>query len=119
MSAMERRFDMIKYLCKIRYATMPTLAKKYGVDVRTIKRDIDIIGDTIPLKTKAGRFDGGVYVMEEYYWDIVYMEENEIALLKRIREVAICGITLNLDANEILILDSIITTYTKRNHKSA
>ena len=40
MGTAERRLEILNYLCQKRYATMPELAEKFGVSVRTIHRDI-------------------------------------------------------------------------------
>lgn len=40
MGTAERRLEIYKYLCLARKATMPQLAKMFGVSVRTIQRDI-------------------------------------------------------------------------------
>ena len=40
MGTAERRLEILKYLCRYRRATMPKLAEKFGVSVRTIQRDI-------------------------------------------------------------------------------
>ena len=61
MGATERQLEIIKYLCRKRYATMSTLADKFGVSVRTIQRDIEALTLFVPLDVKAGRYEGGVY----------------------------------------------------------
>ena len=45
---------------------MPALTEKFGVSIRTIKRDIDELEYLIPLETKTGRYEGRVYVMKSY-----------------------------------------------------
>ena len=87
MGTTERIFEMMKYLCQVRHATMPALAEKFGVSVRTIKRDIDELGYLIPLEIKTGRYEGGVYVMQGYKWDKAYMSAEDIALLIKIKKV--------------------------------
>lgn len=51
MGTAERRLETLKYLCRYRRATMPQLAEKFGVSVRTIQRDIFEIEATfhVPL----------------------------------------------------------------------
>jgi len=37
MGTAERRLEILKYLCRVRKATMPELAEKFGVSIRTIQ----------------------------------------------------------------------------------
>ncbi len=107
----ERIFDMMKYLCQVRYSPMPKLADKYGVSVRTIKRDIDVLGSLIPLRTKLGRYEGGVYVMEGYRWDRIYMSEEDTALLVKIRNAGQRQEKLILNQESVEHLTKIISNY--------
>jgi predicted DNA-binding transcriptional regulator YafY len=90
---------------------MTELAVKFGVSVRTIKRDIDELGYLIPIKTKFGRYEGGVYVMEDYKWDKAYMSDEDIALLVRIKEIAAVKQNVVLDEDDLQRLERLIVTY--------
>lgn len=107
----ERIFDMMKYLCRVRYAPMPKLAEMYGVSVRTIKRDVDVLGSLIPLETRLGRYEGGVYVMEGYRWDKAYMSTEDIALLVEIKRVGQKKERLVLNQDALDRLSRIISVY--------
>ena len=102
---------MMKYLCRVRHETMPNLAEMFGVSVRTIKRDIDELGYLIPLETKTGRYDGGVYVMEDYHWDKAYMSAEDIALLIKIKTAAENNEKVLFEGDDLQRLESIISTY--------
>ena len=80
MGADIRRRAMMKYLCKVRYATITNLSEIFSVSERTIRRDIEILSLREPIYTKPGRYEGGVYVMDGYYIEQIYFtkEENEI-----------------------------------------
>ena len=56
MGTAERRLEILKYLCKFRKATMPHLAKIFGVSVRTVQRDVLEIEATfhVPLDVRCG-----------------------------------------------------------------
>lgn len=69
MGTAERRLQIMKQLCRQRYATMPELAEKYAVSVRTIQRDIFELTFLMPVYVKSGRHDGGIYVEESYHMD--------------------------------------------------
>lgn len=99
------------YICRARYATMSELANMFGVSTRTIKRDIDELGYLIPIETRSGRYEGGVYVMDNYRWDKVYMSDEEIELLTKIKMIGFESEKLILEDFELKTLESIITTY--------
>ncbi len=111
MGTAERRDKLLKILCQRRYETIPNLAQEIGVSPRTIQRDIEIISLTEPIYTKVGRIDGGVYIVEGFYQDRMYMNSIEIAVLKKLKEInAERGL---LDKEESDILDLIILHYTR------
>ena len=107
----ERIFDMMKYLCRARYTSMPKLAEMYGVSVRTIKRDIDVLGSFIPIETRSGRYEGGVYVMEGYRWDKSYMSAEDIALLAYIKQIGERQERLVLNQDDLVRLSRMISVY--------
>ncbi len=111
MGAVERRFEITKLLCRERHMTMSALADIFSVSIRTIKRDIDEIGYMIPLLTKPGRHDGGVYVMDGYKWDRVYMSFEDIELLKKIKSIGEKGEKLILDEFALERISKIISRY--------
>lgn len=86
MGTAERRLEIYKYLCLARKATMPQLAKKFGVSIRTIQRDIFEIEATFhaPLEIKPGIY-GGITVLGDHTLDRAYMCEEELSLLQKIQ----------------------------------
>ena len=111
MGTAERRIEIMKLLCRERHITMPNLAMRFSVSVRTIKRDIDELGYTIPLVIKAGRYQGGVYVTEGYSWDRMYMSAEDISLLKAIKSVGKKGSELVLDDSSLDRIENMIIIY--------
>ncbi len=109
MEASERRFQIIWLLCRRRHETMKNMSREFGVSVRTIRRDINIIGNTIPIYIQYGRYNGGVYLMDHYCMDKLYMTESELDLLRRLR--AVC--TSSFDQHDQELLDHIIHQYAK------
>ena len=111
MGTAERRLEILKYLCKYRRATMPQLAEKFGVSVRTIRRDLLDLEVTlhIPLDIRCGKYNGGVYVKDDYSFDHAYMHEDELALLAKIQEL----VQNQLTEQENALLSQIIKIYTK------
>lgn len=111
MGPAERRYEVMKLLCRRRYETINNLALELGVSKRTIQRDIEILSRTEPIFTKAGKYTGGVYVVDNYSMDRMYMSDTEIALLHKISILMQKNETLSPE--EKLLLGSIITKYTK------
>ena len=66
MGATERRNAIIQALGRRRYDKISNLASEFGVSERTIRRDIEILSLTEPIRTEAGRYSGGVYVLDYY-----------------------------------------------------
>lgn len=68
MIANERREEIIRILRARKFEKMSNLAFEFGVDIRTIRRDITHLTISYPLVTKAGRYDSGVY-WEQWWQD--------------------------------------------------
>lgn len=111
MGAAERRLEIMKILCRRRHEKMSNLAFEFGVSLRTIQRDIDEISTTIPIYIKTGRYEGGVYVMEGYYLERLYMKESEIALLKKVKEIFLKHENCSLNDYEMQKFNKLIEDY--------
>ena len=111
MGTAERRIEIMRLLCRERHATMPELAERFSVSVRTIKRDIDELGYIIPLEIKVGRYQGGIYVMNGYLWDRIYMSNEDIELLQTIIFIGKSKDRLILDEPSLQRLQKMIETY--------
>lgn len=109
MGTAERRIEIMKLLCKRRYETMSNLANEFNVSIRTIQRDIDELTFLMPLYVKSGRYDGGVYVGDDYTMDKMYMTTEEINLLIKVRKMT----SDKLSKLENTLLDQIIKAYSK------
>ena len=114
MGTAERRLEILKYLCKARKATMPALAKMFGVCIRTVQRDIFEIESTfrVPLDIRCGKY-GGVCILGDYSFDRAYMHDDEITLLLKVQGI----IKSQLTENENALLCQIIKDYTKTTQK--
>lgn len=67
----------------------------------------------LPIYVKTGRYNGGVYVIDGFSFDRMYMSEDELALLKKVRSVSVSGEILSLNSQEIDSLNKIIADYSK------
>ena len=61
MGTAERRYEIMKILCRRRYETIRNLASEFGVSMRTVQRDIESLSRTEPIYTQTGKYGGGVF----------------------------------------------------------
>lgn len=101
----------MKTLCRKRHETIANLAAEFGVSKKTIKRDVDALSTIMPIYIKAGRYDGGIYVLDNYTMDRIYMTNSEISLLKKIYSIA-CDTPNLLNKQEADLLKNLIQVYT-------
>ena len=85
MGPNERRQEVMETLCHRRQETMENLAFEFGVSIRTIRNDIDILSLSYPLETVRGRYGGGVRVMDGFYMNRQYLKPEQKDLLVRLR----------------------------------
>ncbi len=112
MGNAERRREIMKILCRRRYATMRTLASEFGVSIRTIQRDIDALSGSEPIYTQSGKYGGGIYVVEGYSIDRMYMKDAEIDVLQKLYIAADKNASLLTD-DEKDLLQLLISQYSK------
>lgn len=112
MGTAERRSGILKLLCSRRYETIENLAFEFGVSERTIRRDIEALSISEPIYTQTGRYYGGVYVMEDYHMERMYMNDRELNVLKKLFIAADRDDSI-LTHDEKNTLASIISLYSK------
>ena len=112
METAERRYEMLKILCRRRNETTKNLAAEFGVSERTVRRDIYILSLSEPIYTQPGR-NGGIYVVDSYYWDRMYMSDEQIGLLQKLLSISLTNGSKLLNADEISLLKKIISEYSK------
>ena len=117
MGTAERRYEIMKILCRRRYETIRNLASEFGVSMRTVQRDIEALSRTEPIYTQFGKYGGGVYVMEDYSMDRMYMKEQELDVLQKLYIAADKYEDL-LTVDEKNLLKSLISQYSKPNTKT-
>lgn len=111
MGTAERRQGIMKILCRRRHETIVKLASEFDVSMRTIQRDIDVLSTTEPIYTLPGRY-GGVYVVDGYSIDRMYMTDLEIDVLKKLYISANENTSL-LTEEEKKLLGHLISQYSK------
>ncbi len=113
----ERRIAIMRVLCQRRYDTVRNLAYEFSVSERTIMRDIEVLSVTEPIYTKRGKYGGGVYVVDDFYINRMYMTKQEITLLEKISNCIDHREICELDESENTLLKFIISQYKKPKRK--
>ena len=111
MRTAERRYEIMKILCRRRYETIGNLASEFGVSPRTIQRDIESLSIDEPIYTRFGKYGGGVYVVESYSMDRMYMKDEELDVLQKLY-IAADKIPSLLTTDEKNLLRDLILQYT-------
>lgn len=99
----ERRAAILDALCIRRQDTIANLAEEFGVNEKTIRRDIEELSCSYPIETVRGRYGGGVKVADWYHRDRKTLSPEQVALLKRLAP--------GLEGQDLATLNSIINTF--------
>ena len=113
METSARRLAIMKVLCRRRHETIKNLAQEFDVSERTIRRDIEFLSLSEPVYTQAGRYGGGVYVMDNYSMDRMYFYNSEADILNKLLTCAEATTDCVLSTYEITVLKNLIADYTK------
>lgn len=117
MGTAERRHEIMRLLYRRRYETVSNLAEEFGVSKRTILRDINVLSDTEPIYTQCGKHGGGVYIIEDYRMERMYMTEEELAVLHKLSYQMEKQLVCELSEEEKRIFHLMISQYTKPKNK--
>lgn len=113
MGTAERRNAILKFLCRHRHETVQNLASEFGVSERTIRRDIEVLSYTEPIYTQPGRYGGGVYVVDGYSIDRMYMTTEELSVIQKLIDAAEKQTVCIISAHELQVIKKVIVIYTK------
>lgn len=109
----ERRKEIMKILCRRKHETIGNLAFELGVSERTIRRDIETLSLTEPIYTQTGRYCGGVYVVDSYSINQMYLLEKEAEILHKLFHALVNQKKCLLTPKELDVFHSIVNKYTK------
>ena len=101
-SALERRQEILEVLCERRRESVENLATEFGVNERTIRRDIEYMTLSYPIYTVPGK-GGGVYVSDGYRLGKKYLTDKQAELLEELSK--------GLTGNELAVMQSILKTF--------
>ena len=112
MEIAERRKEIIRLLCRRKHETIKNLASELNVSEKTIRRDVEVLSLSEPIYTQMGRYGGGVYIMDGYAMNRMYMKTEELDVLEKL-SLSVKKSSSTLSTEEKKILDTIILEYTK------
>ena len=99
----ERRETIYTELRAKRHLTIGYLAEKYGVNERTIRRDIEELTLVYPIETVCGRYGGGVKLSDWYQPTRSTLNPKQVALLKKMAP--------SMEGEVLVVLNSIISQF--------
>ena len=105
MRANERRQALLEYLCEVRHSTVENLSFQFSVSESTIRRDILELSLSYPVYTVCGKYGGGVYIANDYYFGKQYLTEEQLELLIFLKS--------KVGDDQRRILDSIVKKFGK------
>lgn len=82
-SALERRQALFEVMCERKHETIDNLAFEFGVDRRTIERDVELLSLSKPIYTTKGT-GGGVHIVDGYRCGVRYMTNEETEFLESV-----------------------------------
>lgn len=107
MGPNERRQAIIRVLLRRRRETMGNLASEFGVSIRTIRNDIDILSFSYPITTIRGRYGGGVSIIDGYdRQDMQYLNEKQRKVLEKLVDI--------LPLEDWIVIQSILFQFARR-----
>lgn len=102
MNCTDRQFAILSVLWARKKDMIANLAVEFGVSIRTIKEDVQVIMLDYPIMTKRGK-DGGVSYMEDSKPPRKLRELEEIEMLIRLRSI--------LSEEDMNLMDRVISRY--------
>ena len=82
-SMFERRMEILYILMNQKIVSCLELARRFSVSSNTIGSDITELSRIAPIASKMGRY-GGVYIIDEYKREKVYLTRDEESVIEKI-----------------------------------
>ena len=101
-STTERRQKILEALCHRRFDTTENLSNEFGVSVRTIHYDLEVLQCSYPIIPIRGS-GGGFRVMDGFHLGMKYLNESQRSLLEKLSET--------LSGEELATMQSILKTF--------
>lgn len=102
LTATERREAILDALCVRRQDRISNLAEEFGVNERTIRRDLLELGCAYPIETTRGN-GGGVKVADWYHRNRSYLSTEQADLLAQLAR--------SLEGRDLEVMTSILDKF--------
>lgn len=103
-SALDRRQAITEVLSDRRFETIENLMTEFNVSRSTIKRDLEILGCSVPIYTVAGN-GGGIRVADGWYAGRRYLRSEQEDLLRELMD--------GLQPDQQKIMQGILASFAK------
>ena len=107
MDINQRKQELFRLLATHERCTFAYLADALDVSKRTVKRYLDELEQTVPLKFTVGRYNGGVQLMTNVEGRNIYKNPGLFVLEKIVSEAEKTG-TCTLNTSEIQLLKELL-----------
>lgn len=84
-NTVERRFQILMFLCQHKHETLDNLACEFSVSKRTIRYDIEVLSCFYPIYAVTGTY-GGIYIADDFRLGMKYLTDKQYMVLKEISE---------------------------------
>ena len=84
-NTIERRFQILMFLCRHKHETLDNLACEFNVSKRTIRYDIEVLSCFYPIYAVTGTY-GGIYIADGFRLGMKYLTDKQYTVLKEISE---------------------------------
>ena len=99
----ERRKEILSVMNIRRHDTVLNLAFEFGVNEKTIRRDIEALSCDAPIYTTCGRHGGGVHMLDGCAAGRKYLSDKQEALLQQL--------LLTLDAEDAETMRGLLKSF--------
>ncbi len=101
-NTIERRFQILMFLCRHKHETLDNLACEFRVSKRTIRYDIEVLSCFYPIYTVTGTY-GGIYIADGFRLGMKYLTDKQYTVLK--------GISERLSGEEKIVVQEILKIF--------
>ena len=110
MKSYERHEEILRILCDRRRTTTKELGEMLNTSPRNIRRDVAVLSLYYPIYTVTGRY-GGVYIMDGYFLDRLYVSEEETRVLQKVYATLREQADSALDLDEYRVFQNVLRKY--------
>lgn len=115
LNAAGRRLEILRFLYRRKRSTIGELSNRFEVSERTIRRDLDVIEESVDLERKTGRYGGGISISKSDSGYSNYLTPTEEDLIIKIIKTVKNNTPYISNPEELQILRQLLITHS--NHQ--